>query len=245
MLFRHLMFSVAVLFAVLFGAGNSFAHPQKLHTPPAQSQTHEDGANTHEDGANMPDHAADHDGDDHEAVGEDGGHSHWGLSPDSSPFSRKMAYLGNFHPLLVHFPIALLLVAAFAQLLNLRREDGGYDRAVRLLVWCAAIGAVAAGALGWAHSGPVQHGENGVMSAHRWIGTLLVFGTPVLVWMMQRAGRRDNGLAGARGFTLVLFVFAVTVAVQGFLGGALAHGGMKHLMPSMMNGQMMEQDMMH
>ena len=129
------------------------------------------------------------------------------------------------------FPIALLLTAAFAQVLNIRSQNGSYNRAVTLLVWCATFGAVVAGLLGWAHSGPVQAGENGLMSSHRWIGTLILLGTPVLVWVMRRAARTDGGLSKNTVFSVMLFGFAFAVAVQGFLGGSLAHGGMKHLMP--------------
>ena len=56
----------------------------------------------------------------------------------------------------------------------------------------------------------------------------------VLVWLMQRTARVDGGMAKSTLFYLALFGFALAVAVQGFLGGALAHGGMKHLMPGMM-----------
>ncbi len=242
---RYLIFIFTVFLIGIFGAQMSSAHPPNLHKEKVQEQTqtteptaqHEhDGQATeshHEEGAEPAEHS--HEGGDHdEAGGDTGGHSHWGISPDSSPFSKKMAALGNFHPLLVHFPIALLLTAAFAQVLNIKSRDSSYDRAVILLVWCATLGAVIGGLLGWAHSGPVQPGENSIMSSHRWVGTLLLVGTPVLVWLMKRGQRTDGGIVKNTKFNIALFSFALAVAVQGFLGGALAHGGMKHLMPGMM-----------
>lgn len=174
------------------------------------------------------------DGEHDEAGGEAGGHSHWGISPNSSPFSKLMAAFGKFHPLIVHFPIALFLTAAFAQVLNLRTKDGTYDKTVSLLVWLAALGALGAGLLGWAHSGPMQAGENVVMSFHRWIGTSLLIGGLITAYLMTVAKKTDGGLCANKAFNLFLFSMALAVAVNGFLGGALAHGGIKHLMPGMM-----------
>lgn len=257
---RYLVLIISVFLSGIFVAGASFAHPPNLHKDKAPEQTQSVDKATGQEHAemNMDDQhnsgasktaGQDHEGQGHEGQGhaenghddeecdetsEAGGHSHWGISPDSSPFSKKMAALGKFHPLLVHFPIALLLTAAFAQALNIKNKDGAYDRAVTLLVWCATLGAIVAGLLGWAHSGPAQAGENGLMSSHRWIGTLLLLGTPLLVWFMRRAARADGGLSKSTMFSVMLFGFALAVAIQGFLGGSLAHGGVKHLMPGMM-----------
>lgn len=175
------------------------------------------------------------------AGGEEGGHSHWGISPDSTPFSKFMAAFGKFHPLIVHFPIALFLTAAFAQVLNIRSKGevkgevkgGAYDKTVSLLVWLGALGALGAGLLGWAHSGPMQAGENVVMSSHRWIGTSLLIGGLITAFLMTKAKKTKGGLIGNKAFNVFLFTMALGVAINGFLGGALAHGGIKHLMPGM------------
>ena len=247
---RFLVLMVSLFLTGIFAAGNSFAHPPNLHKDkaPRQTQTEQtqtvDKTTSHEheenvmgdhqdDGANEVDEHSHEEGD-HDAQEEQGGHSHWGISPDSSPFSKKMAALGNFHPLIVHFPIALFLTAAFAQALNLRTKDGRYDTTVSLLVWCGAIGALVAGLLGWAHSGPIQVGENSVMMSHRWIGTLLLLSGLVMALVMTKANSKPGGIRRNLLFNIFLFGFALTVAIQGFLGGALAHGGMKHLMPGMM-----------
>jgi len=250
---RYLVIIISIFLIGLFSVQNSIAHPPDLHEDPAPEQVQTvDEAVPHEQGKKtMDDHHAEgvetvahnHASEGHDvAAGQEGGqnadqkdgHSHWGISPDSSPFSKASASIGKYHPLLVHFPIALFLTAAFAQVLNMRTKEGAYDKTVSLLVWCGAIGALVAGLLGWAHSGPVQTGENSVMSSHRWIGTLLLVGGIVLAYIMTKAASKDGGIRKNMIFNILLFGFAIAVAVQSFLGGALAHGGVKHLMPSMM-----------
>lgn len=244
---RYLVLMVSMLLVAMLAAQTCFAHPPDLHNDKAQTQTaqqppsqqppsqqNETTAHEHDDKA-VPDHHDDVASDvASEVGGEAGGHSHWGISPDSSPFSKIMAAVGKFHPLIVHFPIALFLTAAFAQVLNIRSKTGAYDKTVALLVWLGAFGALGAGLLGWAHSGPMQAGENAVMSSHRLIGTSLLIGGFITVFFMQRAKKTEGGLRADKVFNVFLFAMALGVAVNGFLGGALAHGGIKHLLPGMM-----------
>jgi len=237
---------VLIIFMVgAFGARLGYAHPPSLHEDSPQEQTlpkdtvkqsnHDEQvtSNHHEDDAGAAEHNHEdiaHD----EASDEASGHSHWGISPDSSPFSKTMAAFGKYHPLIVHFPIALFLTAAFAQVLNIRSKDGAYDKTVILLVWLGALGALGAGLLGWAHSGPVQIGENTIMSSHRWIGTGLLIGGLIMAYVMTNVQKSKSGLSASKVFNVFLFAMAFGVAVNGFLGGSLAHGGIKHLMPGIM-----------
>ena len=240
---KTIIITMSLLFATMLSVQIVSAHPQQLHEvkkEQTQPQDHiDEGTASHEHNDNAEKTMASHDeAEEHEhdeAAGDDsGGHSHWGISPNSSPFSKLMASFGKYHPLIVHFPIALFLTAAFAQVLNLRSKGGDYDNAVSLIVWVAAFGALGAGLLGWAHSGPVQAGENVVMSSHRWIGTSLLIGGLVTAYLMTKANKSEGGLRKNKAFNLLLFSMALFVAVNGFLGGALAHGGIKHLMPGMM-----------
>ena len=175
-------------------------------------------------------------GEGHDEAGGDGadeagGHSHWGISPDSSPFSKLMASFGKYHPLIVHFPIALFITAAFGQFLSIRSGEEKYTNAVKLLVWTGALGALAAGTLGWMHSGPVQVNENAVMSTHRWLGTVIAIFGLVIAYVMKKAADKEGGLPKNLVFNVMIFGMAAAVSLNGFLGGALAHGGIKHLLP--------------
>ena len=258
MVIRYIILTFILTLASIVGSQSSFAHPPNLHDEATQepivqeqiiqepSRLDEDKTvpqNKEDDGAKAVEHSHENGG--HESSGNENsgndeaannndGHSHWGLSPDSKPFAKTMAAFGKFHPLIVHFPIALFLTAAFAQILNIRSKTGAYDKTVMLLVWLGALGALGAGLLGWAHSGPVQINENTIMSSHRWIGSSLLVGGLLTAFIMNKAKSREGGMSKHVMFNVLLFAMALGVAINGFLGGALAHGGMKHLMPGIM-----------
>ncbi len=240
MRFKFIIIIASLILTALFTAQIASAHPQKMHeVKKEQTQTQQTNGGHGNDGKDeMPAHDANngaaHDETmphDEAAADDSGAHSHWGLDPDSSTFSKIMAAFGKYHPLIVHFPIALLLTAGFAQVLNIRSKKGAYDNAVTVLVWTGALGALGAGVLGWMHSGPVQTGENAVMSIDRWVGTSLLFGGFVIAYFMQKAAKAEGGLSKNTVFNVLLFGGALAVALNGFLGGALAHGGIKHLLP--------------
>jgi uncharacterized membrane protein len=135
--------------------------------------------------------------------------------------TQAAAFVGRFHPLLVHFPIAFLLLAGGLELLALRRRTGPPWLAARfpLLVVAALAAAIAATAgylLGTAggYGGPTfeRHLQLGIVVA---IGALL---TAMAAWRRQRTGTGDAIVRTALALTLA----ALTVA--GHLGATLTHG---------------------
>src|SRR5687768_6520759 len=81
--------------------------------------------------------------------------------------------LGRFHVAIVHFPIALLLVAGMVELWRaLRRSD--HKQPSPTAIACLIIGgltAVISSALGWIHKGHTSHGAEGnALALHQWLG---------------------------------------------------------------------------
>ncbi|MCF6292239.1 MAG: hypothetical protein L3J04_02465 [Robiginitomaculum sp.] len=228
---------LAIMLVIAGSLGQyAFAHPGAVHDDKPAAPTTQKKATSEHDSMEVPAHA---DGEEHAAAGADdhdaseadaGGHSHWGLDPDSSQFSKVMAGIGKYHPLIVHFPIALFLTAALAQAMLLRGSSFSSSSAVRFMVWAGLISVIGAGFLGWAHSGPPQPAEAPVMLSHRWIGTGMLAVAALTVWLMKKADDGSNRQMNMM-FNLSLFFMAALVAINGFLGGALAHGGIKHLLP--------------
>lgn len=177
-------------------------------------------------------HAGDEGGavDDHHAQGaETGGHAHWGDNGPQTDLERAIAKTGALHSVAVHFPIALVLAAALAQAVGLMTGRAGYADIVRFLAWTAAFGGLAAGLLGWAHAGPIASTEAGIMSIHRWLGTGLTLGLFFVAGAAEWKHRSGQPVA-VMSLTVLLFGAAAAVAINGFLGGSLAHGGLAHLM---------------
>jgi len=190
-----------------------------VHDDAPQADHHEAPADAH----------VDDDGHHDDAASPVSGHAHWGENGPQSGLEKAFASLGVFHALFVHFPIALMMAAALAQAMRLVSGTASLDQTVRFLVWTAALGGLAAGIFGWAHSGPPASDEQGVMLVHRWLGTSLTIGL-LLTALAVEWKQTSNSSLSKLVMNIAIFAGAASVAVNGFLGGALAHGGVRHLM---------------
>ncbi len=245
---RFALLAVLAAFAAICLSAAGWSHPPAEHEPPAAEQVEADtspheahaashavsepaseqvGQATHAHDDEAPGHQEAHD---HSAAPSPAatGHAHWGEHGATTPFERAMSRLGVFHSVAVHFPIALILAAALAQALLLAGRFPAGAETVRFLVWTGALSGVLAALLGWAHSGPMASGEAGVMLAHRVIGTALLIGLAGLAVLGEWA-RKSEGDAPAMLYSVTLFGLAGALMLNGFLGGALAHGGLRHL----------------
>lgn len=121
----------------------------------------------------------------------------------------------RLHPTTVHFPIALLLIAALTEFLSIFSPAPGLRSAVRVMTVGGAVGAVVAALFGWVHTG-LWLGGDATMQWHRWTGTGLAIAAPLAALLSYRAERLP--------FRALLFPIAIVLFVQGYWGGELAHG---------------------
>ncbi|MCA9323112.1 MAG: hypothetical protein KDB53_20395 [Planctomycetes bacterium] len=128
--------------------------------------------------------------------------------------------LGRFHPLFVHFPIALLLAALLAEVLSLR---GGWGLASQVARFCLALGAFSAVAS--VTTGLIAADRPGsfpeVLDRHKLSG--------IITAGLALVGLFANELRHRRGTTpwparLVLLAAAVLVAFSAHQGGELVYG---------------------
>jgi len=131
-----------------------------------------------------------------------------------------MAIIGRLHPLLIHFPIALVISALVAELVAAMT---GNDR------WhVVAVGNVRAGAgfamlaavAGWRFALDPGVGTSSVLEWHRWLGT--AGACVALIAAFTTGGARDR--AWRPGFRIALFAAGALVAAAGHLGGLLVWG---------------------
>jgi hypothetical protein len=138
--------------------------------------------------------------------------------------TRLFAWLGKFHLLVIHFPIALLTAAALGELLAAWRGNWVPEPAVRFCVLLGAAGAVAAVALGWLHADLGGHGRAaaGTVTLHRWLGTAAGLWAVATALVSERDSRRGRRSLLGRA---LLWGGAPVVAVAAHVGGQLVHGG--------------------
>jgi hypothetical protein len=136
-----------------------------------------------------------------------------------SPTDRMIRFLGRFHLLLLHFPIALLIAAGIAEVLAWRTSRVP-SSIVLFCVTLAALAVVPTVGFGWLHA----EAGNGVgmrLSLHRWVGMATgawVLVTAVLMWRDEVRGTRSWLARVALGLAVVL------VSATAHFGGMLAHG---------------------
>ncbi len=133
--------------------------------------------------------------------------------------ARFIQWLGKFHPIVVHFPIALLVAAAVAELLHMATDKQMFVAAAQFSVWFGAIAAVVAAVLGWCFGGFQLVDEDWVITTHRWMGSA-TGAWAILVVVLNAVSSPQQ----RRSYLIALFVGAAMVGVTGFFGGALIHG---------------------
>lgn len=136
-------------------------------------------------------------------------------------FQRLYEWMGRFHPLIVHFPIAFFPAALFTAIVGRRRP--AFSAPVQFLVVAGGIFAPIAAAAGWLAD--MGSDPDPILTYHRWLGVAVgVGGAALAVWAWRRPWE-DRGA----GMILALTVMTIAIAVQGFLGAGITHG-IEHLM---------------
>jgi len=148
---------------------------------------------------------------------------------DSSAHGIRAAilWIGRLHPMWVHFPIALLVAAALAELLTMRFGDPRFAFAARFTLWTGAIGALVAAALGWADALAVADDYTGrsvkLLFYHRWAGTTTAAVALIALALCERFHRTSNP-KHRRIYRLAVFTAVLLVTVTGHLGASLVFG---------------------
>lgn len=143
----------------------------------------------------------------------------------AAPPSGVVDAVGRLHPFLVHFPVALLLVAAVAELLCIVRRDGRFADTARFMVTAAAWIGVPAAIAGFARASSITIPPDleGAFAIHRVAGIV----TPVLAFLatgLATGVRRSGQIWELFLYRIVLLLAVGFAATAGYYGGELAYG---------------------
>jgi uncharacterized membrane protein len=138
------------------------------------------------------------------------------------PTGRALRFLGKFHLLALHFPIALMLAAGVGEIVSVWRGSRVPSPAVQFCLALAAVAAVPTVALGWLHAAAGNGiGSPQLLIVHRWLGTFAgvwVIGTALC------AGRDAHRGLRSRGVRVALVIGIALIVATAHLGGLMAHG---------------------
>lgn len=125
-----------------------------------------------------------------------------------------MDWIGRFHPVLVHLPIGMLILAAIFQFLKGKQEE--WQKAIQFTLMIGFWGAVLACVAGW-----IQANEGGYagrsLFIHRWGGIAIALVT-FLLWRWQKSERSDK----YRSLAYAAMLGGLTYI--GHQGGTMTHG---------------------
>lgn len=132
-----------------------------------------------------------------------------------------MAIIARLHPLIVHFPIALVIVAALAEIVGIAAGDERYRAVAVMNLRAGAAFAVLAVIAGWRLASAPGIEATSLLEWHRWLGAGTAILTAVAAVATFQPERQPSRLVVYR---IALFGAASLVAVAGHSGGLLVWG---------------------
>jgi uncharacterized membrane protein len=130
--------------------------------------------------------------------------------------------LGRLHPLAVHFPVCLILVAAILELFTFKNFSSPLRPGINLLVAAGAIAAIVSMVFGLLLARDGDYGKD-LIDLHKWSGiaTTVLASVAWVVLYKIKENKQANLVKLYRG---ILFFSAIGVSVAGHFGASLTHG---------------------
>ena len=132
-----------------------------------------------------------------------------------------MALTGRLHPLLVHFPIALILIAAIAELAFLASRFRMWHAVAVANVRVGAAFAAASAGAGWLLASSRIVEASPALEWHRWLGVMAAVAAITAALMSVQS---DHIRRRRWRYRIALFSAAAFVAVAGHFGAVLVWG---------------------
>lgn len=130
--------------------------------------------------------------------------------------SQWILFFGHFHPLILHLPIGILIIAFIFQFLSGVKKFNFLESAVEFTLLSGMIAAVVAACLGYMLSLSGEYGGV-ILDSHQWLGFGLA-ATTIILFFLKR--KQANLLVIKIGMVVMMVVLTAT----GHYGGMLTHG---------------------
>ncbi len=143
----------------------------------------------------------------------------------AAPPSGFLDAVGRLHPALVHFPVALLVMAAVAELLCIIRREGYFADAARFMVTAAAWMAAPAALAGFARASAITipPSAEDAFAIHR-IAGIVVAVLAVLAASLAAGVRRSGQIWELFLYRIVLLLAVASALVAACYGGEIVYG---------------------
>jgi len=135
--------------------------------------------------------------------------------------SWVLQLLGRLHPLLVHFPVGLLVVAFVLELVTVRGKQKGLREGINWMVYIGAVTAIITALFGWLLEEQEDY-QGSLVENHEFAGILTAVLASITALTLCRTLRvKSNSLLLYR---LLLTSTVVALTIAGHFGASLTHG---------------------
>jgi uncharacterized membrane protein len=131
-------------------------------------------------------------------------------------------YLGRFHPVMVHFPIAFIFGAFLLELLDSYKGSSSLASVSRVLLLMGVLGAVIAIPLGFAAVD--EYGKDVLVQDHKLVALASFLTMLVATSIREGVERKYLSDGWLLGYRLFLLLTTLLIGWAGYLGGEMVHG---------------------
>ncbi len=128
-------------------------------------------------------------------------------------------FLGHFHPLLVHIPIGVLLLAFILEFFVIKK-NAVYSFIIEITLLIGCIAGILSALLGWFLSDSGEY-DVALLTRHQWLGISLCC-TTFFLWGLKKFARPEAMIS--RAYSPLFFVTMLLLLLTGHFGGSLTHG---------------------
>lgn len=131
-------------------------------------------------------------------------------------------FLGRLHPMVVHFPLGLILFAAILELFTFGRFNSSLRPGIKICLATGVISSLVSAAFGWLLATGEEYTGN-TLNIHQWSGiSTAALGSIVLILLVKL--RKQPRPSTIRIYRTLLFITALGIGVTGHFGSSLTHG---------------------
>lgn len=131
-------------------------------------------------------------------------------------------FLGRLHPLMVHFPVSLLLFAAILELFTLKNFNSKLRPAINILLATGSLFALVSAVFGLLLARGGDYGKE-TLQIHQWTGIATAFLGAVSLFLLYRILTKKN-LSLIKPYRGLILLTGLGVSVAGHFGASLTHG---------------------
>ncbi|WP_184626337.1 c-type cytochrome domain-containing protein [Pedobacter cryoconitis] len=127
-----------------------------------------------------------------------------------------LEFFGRFHPVFVHLPIGILLLACIFILLSFTTKFVNLKPAIPIMLLLGTLSAIVSCITGYLLAGGGDY-DGKLVNNHQWMGISVAILSMILWTIYKRVS--SNSVLGA-----VAAILALLISVTGHMGGSLTHG---------------------